>query len=966
MKQAMEAATYRHLQIEWAFGGIRLEELELTHGIGEHARMRVVGKISEQQEQDIVKHADSETVIELHLLDNKGQRQQTLFMGALNETAIHVRHGVRTLVADAISHTFAMDTVRKDRSFQHAGGKLMDIADSIIGAYPGGDMIDMAFDEQEAGQFIMQYEETDWVFLRRLASFAGADLVPDVTAHKPRLCIGLPEGRRQIELPEDALCTTRRNAKQYWQRQANGWKDAEETDGITYTFERSDVLQLGDEVKRGGQLFVVMERRGKLKHGLFKWTYACGRPEGLRRERVYNRAIIGASIEGKVMAVSRDQVKLHLDMDDVQGVEEARWFPYSAEGNQVWYMMPEKGTPVKLYFPSADEDEAMVIQSVRQAPRGEHAAKQEAKMSDPGVKSFSNPQGKGFTLGDKELEMTAKEGQLYISLNEYLGVRLNSALGVSIHAAGNLRLEGATVHLEGMEGLSITAGSDTIELVEDVNVHSEQIVLQADKGNRKQFEPIQTAFEQELARIGPEAMKRQRIDASNKATAQGYLDRGVETLKGIWGFTVDAADATFTGMVGGDEKARDIYSTLSGKDVGSLTERNATVQGAIQTGEDAWAYGGDIVSGDKSIGDAAREASQWAYDEYLEPFVKQQENRRKLNPLTSSAEEYYEAGRNDFAADMVGVDIALTVVTEGAGGAVFKGIKKGTELAPDVPGERKIHGKGTEEEGTHSGKDKDSEDGSARPHPDEQDAPAVETPTKDGKLKTNAMPRKNPLDELEQIAKRIRQMMEVLRKEPLFVQNEIGLAGGFGVSSGYSLNPKIAEIWKAEGHGGGSWGGKGTGKPDKVPVPKIPKQVVYGETDLSAMARKYRIDNQIYDLRNLVVAEIEIDGVRYLKVFESTRRQVVKPSGKVKDKNVHSEMALYEDKLAAEKNGQTYEVKRVYTEREPCIIEGHDCKKLLSEEFPDAEVTYSVEYGDKASRDRGNEELAKEIEKVKE
>ncbi|WP_237179233.1 hypothetical protein [Paenibacillus sp. MMS18-CY102] len=365
--------------------------------------------------------------------------------------------------------------------------------------------------------------------------------------------------------------------------------------------------------------------------------------------------------------------------------------------------------------------------------------------------------------------------------------------------------------------MSITAGSDTIELVEDVNVHSEQIVLQADTGNRRTFEPIQTAFEQELARIGPEAMKRQRIEASNKAQAKGVRDAGVDMLKGIWGFTVDAADAAFTGMVGGDDKARDIYSTLSGEDVGSLTERNATVQGAIQTGKDAWAYGGDIVSGDKSIGDAAREASQWAYDEYLEPFVKQQENRRKLNPLTSSVEEYYEAGRNDFAADMVGVDIALTVVTEGAGGAVFKGIKKGTELAPDVPGERKIHGKGTEEEGTHSGKDKDSdsEDGSARPHPDEQDAPAVEAPTKDGKLKTNAMPRKNPLDELEQIAKRIRQMMEVLKKEPLFVQNELGLAGGFGVSSGYSLNSKIAEIWKAEGHGGGGGGsrGEGTGNP---------------------------------------------------------------------------------------------------------------------------------------------------------
>ncbi|MNW17065.1 hypothetical protein D3C71_2161210 [compost metagenome] len=45
------------------------------------------------------------------------------------------------------------------------------------------------------------------------------------------------------------------------------------------------------------------------------------------------------------------------------------------------------------------------------------------------------------------------------------------------------------------------------------------------------------------------------------------------------------------------------------------------------------------------------------------------------------------------------------------------------------------------------------------------------------------------------------------------------------------------------------------------------------------------------------------------------------------------------------KNGQIYKVYRVYTEREPCIIEGHNCKDLLAKELPDADVTYSVGYG---------------------
>ncbi|MFD2086998.1 hypothetical protein [Brevibacillus brevis] len=90
------------------------------------------------------------------------------------------------------------------------------------------------------------------------------------------------------------------------------------------------------------------------------------------------------------------------------------------------YIIPELGSKVKLYFPSAEEDDGMVMNSVRHAPKGADAEKQERQMQDPGVKTFGNPQGKEFTLGDKELMMTAKEGMLYISMNKDVGVSLKS------------------------------------------------------------------------------------------------------------------------------------------------------------------------------------------------------------------------------------------------------------------------------------------------------------------------------------------------------------------------------------------------------------------------------------------------------------------------------------------------------------------------------------------------------------
>ncbi|OZQ56606.1 hypothetical protein, partial [Paenibacillus taichungensis] len=82
-----------------------------------------------------------------------------------------------------------------------------------------------------------------------------------------------------------------------------------------------------------------------------------------------------------------------------------------------------------------------------------------------GVKSFGNPQGKSFTLGDSELVMNAQEGALYISMAAGNGVTLNSTTHVQIQCMGDLNISGASVSLEGKEGLYIQTMTDHVELV---------------------------------------------------------------------------------------------------------------------------------------------------------------------------------------------------------------------------------------------------------------------------------------------------------------------------------------------------------------------------------------------------------------------------------------------------------------------------------------------------------------------
>ena len=62
---------------------------------------------------------------------------------------------------------------------------------------PGSDM--------QTGGTLIQYQETDWNFLKRMASQLGLPLVPDISYYYPRFYLGLPEGEKK-ELGEILSC----------------------------------------------------------------------------------------------------------------------------------------------------------------------------------------------------------------------------------------------------------------------------------------------------------------------------------------------------------------------------------------------------------------------------------------------------------------------------------------------------------------------------------------------------------------------------------------------------------------------------------------------------------------------------------------------------------------------------------------------------------------------------------------
>lgn len=705
-------------------------------------------------------------------------------------------------------------------------------------------------------------------FLKRLASHVGALLVPNIVSHHAQIWIGIPQGRQHIQLKEVPF-TLQRKIAPYLDQEANGWKSATIGDYTRYIFEWDQMLQLGDEVERNHETYVITKREGQLIRGLMTWSYECALSAGLKVPKIYNRTIIGAAIEGKILEVSRNQVRLHLDMDNQQNPKDAQWFPYSAEGNQVWYLMPEKGAQVKLYFPSADEDDAMVIQSVRTKPSSvavppSHAAqdavvessadRHQRKTADPGVKSFANPQGKEISLGNSELSMSAQEGSLYISMNTHNGVSLNSTQRIQIQATGSLNLSAGSILLQGTNGLHLNTTTDTLDLEKEVNSVSSEIQL---KASLHQYypEPILSDFEKQVAENGIQSVLGARVKENVGATLKGEWDAGIEFLGGVWDSVVDIADMgtmVMTPFV--------MPGNYTGK---GFLERNETLEGIKGGAKFGWNYIADSFQGKKTKKDVVHDLETvWDGIKSIPDPIERKLNNFFPNPLTDTKQESYDAGYDSIKAVERVADIYASV--KGGAKLVRNLGKLGKEEASLSKGLKEAEEKKTGKGGTPG------------LFGDSAKADSALAKIRDGKFKTNAIRFPTNFESLGSYLQSVARKMNIriTKRLPIFETagghyrfHDPGPDVPHSKGSGVKISPERQK--QIDALESGEYTGKSTKGPEKEPNVSYGKVYPTRTIDLKTEGHiidrvrdlRTRLSNRLKKDGNFAYSEVDIPGI---------------------------------------------------------------------------------------------------------
>lgn len=83
--------------------------------------------------------------------------------------------------------------MKKSRSFQNGALTYMEVAQRVLSGYGQSGVTDHATGGACIPEFLLQYEESDWVFLRRLASHFGTYLLADATDACGKVYFGIPE-----------------------------------------------------------------------------------------------------------------------------------------------------------------------------------------------------------------------------------------------------------------------------------------------------------------------------------------------------------------------------------------------------------------------------------------------------------------------------------------------------------------------------------------------------------------------------------------------------------------------------------------------------------------------------------------------------------------------------------------------------------------------------------------------------
>lgn len=403
---------------------------------------------------------------------NEREKEKILFTGLLEKGEIYQNISGTHVTLKLTGMTRMLDRIKHTRVFQNKSMTYAEIVNKILNSYGFYYLSDLSL-ERSTNEIIVQYQETDWEFLQRIASHLNTGLLSNYDGKNKYIVIGLQKrNEKSIEYRDYAIKKRMRRLEENANMSVLEYE-------MVYTILTDVYLELGTKITIMNQeTFISACRIKKLSEEVL-FEYELVKESSFEKKKYYNDSVIGAALKGIITDVANDQVKVMItDKGDDTEKQNASWLPYStvysSPDGTGWYCMPEIGDQVRVYFPNEIENDCYTISSVHASS----GAMQKVR-NNPDNKSLSTKYGKTIELSPDSIKITNGNGML-INVSDNDGIVLISASDINLTAEGNISLISSadTVDICAAEGIKIKQGDNSIIIQDEITIEGSKVKMQ--------------------------------------------------------------------------------------------------------------------------------------------------------------------------------------------------------------------------------------------------------------------------------------------------------------------------------------------------------------------------------------------------------------------------------------------------------------------------------------------------------
>lgn len=405
---------------------------QIQWGINAHASLHLEGELS--YEESIVCQNGYFTGSSVIIRHRSAQQEHILFNGIIKKIVFLMDGGVSRIHIEAISASWKLDQRRVNCSFQDKEMTYAALAQHIADR-AGAEVITLCGKETMLSGALIQYMETDWEFLKRVASHLNKFLVCDIVTGRPAFWFGMRKGN-QVTI-------------------ATNYTEQVRFDSLlnrtSYIIHSREAYNLGDRTTWMGKPVVVSQRIVEFHNQEILFTYCLEEEVNLKQEIQYNEQIVGRGFMGTVKQISNEVLKIQLDIDGDNSSAKF-WYPWRPETGDIMYAMPEIGSPILLTIPSHDEREAEVRVCLH---RDGAASNLEKEFRD---RCLNIADDAVLRLYPDKLELSKNKDEHLLTLEDGKGIRLETSKDFKVETKQNIFCRGDVVIVNASEEINGIVG----------------------------------------------------------------------------------------------------------------------------------------------------------------------------------------------------------------------------------------------------------------------------------------------------------------------------------------------------------------------------------------------------------------------------------------------------------------------------------------------------------------------------